>query len=180
MIHALFVPSQGHTVNALFRTLFDITLLRKGPEALPHSWLIFYASAAMWFAGLLAMVLVVPSLTFGDIVVDVVGWLSSVLMFAVIIVGSGHSKRLVQSLSAIVGSGAVVLAAQVLAAGILLRVTDTSTAALVVELLLFWSVFVKGNIIARTIEVHWGLGLAISVIVYVMRLLVTVSLSPAT
>ncbi len=163
----------------LLKTFLDITLLRKGPEALPPAWLVFYMAAGLWLFGIAAMAAVVPGLTIGDMLTDVGGWAISILLFAIVIAGTGFGRRLPQGLSAIVGSGAIVLYAQVIIVGTLLPLQGNAIAGLGLELLLIWSIFVKGRIVAATINVHPLVGVAISVIVYVLRFLASYALAPA-
>ena len=51
-------------------------------------------------------------------------------------------------------------------------------AGLGLELLLIWAIFVKGRIIALTINVHPLVGVAISVIVYILRFFASYALAP--
>jgi hypothetical protein len=153
----------------LLKTFFDIAVLRKGPDALPPSWLIFYLGIGLWLSGIVAMAAVVPGLAVADMSTDVAGWALSIALFAVIILGMGFRHRLPQGLSAIVGSSAILLYAQVVFAGILLPLDAADAAGLFLELLLIWSIFVNGRILAATINVHPFVGVAISVIVYILR-----------
>ncbi len=162
----------------LLRTFFDITILRKGPEALPPAWLVFYLAAGLWLLGIAAMAAVVPGLTLRDMLTDVGGWAISIALFAIVIAGTGFSRRLPQGLAAIVGSGAIVLFAQVVVVGILLPLQGNAIAGLGLELLLIWAIFVKGRIVAATINVHPLVGVAISVIVYILRFLASYALAP--
>ena len=162
----------------LLKTLFDITMLRRGPDALPPAWLVFYLAAGLWLCGIAAMAAVVPGLTLRDMATDVGGWSISIVLFAIIIAGTGFRHRLPQSLAAIVGSGAIVLFAQVILVGILLPLQGNAIAGLGLELLLIWAIFVKGRIIALTINVHPLVGVAISVIVYILRFFASYALAP--
>ena len=40
-------------VLPLIRTLLDITLLKKGPDALPRSWIVLYLTIGLWLLALL-------------------------------------------------------------------------------------------------------------------------------
>ena len=153
----------------LIKTLFEIALLRKGPEALPPAWLVVYVTIALWLAGIVAMAAVVPNLSLAGALPDVAGWALSICLFALVISTAGFSNRLPQGLGALVGTGAVILFGQVLAAAFLLPLQGPGVAGLAMELLLLWSIFVKGRIISATINVHTLLGMAISIIVYVLR-----------
>ena len=169
-----------HRLPTLLKTLVDITMLRKGPEALPPTWIVFYLTLGLWLIGILAMAAVVPGLAPADMLVDVAGWALSLALFAVVIVGMGFRHRLSQGLAAISGSGAVILYAQVVVAAIVLRLDAVSVAGLLFELLLIWAIFVAGRILAVTINVHPFVGVAISVIVYALRYFSSIAMAPAS
>lgn len=164
----------------LLKTFFHIAILRKGAEDLPAAWLVFYVAVSLWLLGIAAMAAVVPGLTLADMLTDVGGWAISLVLFAIVIAGTGYGHRLLQGLSAIAGSGAIVLWAQVVAVGILLPLQGNGVAGLVLELLLIWSIFVKGRIVAATINVHPLVGIGISVIVYLLRFFASYALAPAS
>ncbi len=163
----------------LLKTFLDIAVLRKGPDALPASWLVFYIAAGLWLSGIVFMTLVVPEATLVESVPGVAGWAASMLLFAVVIIVAGHAPRLVQALAAIAGAGAVIVFVQVTAMALLSSVGGVRAANFALEVLLLWAVFVKGYIIALTIGIRPIFGVGISLVVYVVRVLVSYSLSPA-
>ena len=163
----------------LLKTFVDITVLRNGPETLPPSWIVFYAAVGSWLLGIAAVTAVVPGLTLADTVTDVAGWAISLALFAIVIAGTGYRERLLQGLAAIAGVGAIVLYAQTVVLAIFLPLGANAVAGLGLELLLIWAIFVKGRIIAATINVHALVGVAISVIVYILRFLASYALTPA-
>ena len=62
---------------------------------------------------------------------------------------------------------------------IFLPLGANAVAGLGLELLLIWAIFIKGRIIAATINVHALIGVAISVIVYILRFFASYALTPA-
>ena len=165
-------------VLILLKAFFEIALLRRGPDSLPDAWLVLYAAIGMWIGGILLMAAIAPGIGVGDLLPIIAGWVSSLLLFAIVIAVAGYPQRIRQSLSAIAGAGAAILLVQVLAASIMLPLNVGTAANLAVQILLLWAVFVKGHIVAMAISVRPILGVGISVIVYIMRELVTYSLSP--
>lgn len=161
----------------LLKTLFEITILRKGPDALPAAWLVFYVTVLLWFSGIVLMAAVIPGLKASDLTPDIIGWAVTVIAFAIIIAVAGYPERLPQALSAIVGCGVIVLYMQVLAVAVL-SFADSGAASIAIQFLSLWAVFVKGHIIAATINIKPLLGVGISLIVFIMRMLVAYSLSP--
>ena len=162
----------------LLKTLFEITILRKGPDALPGAWLVFYVTVLLWFSGIVLMAMVIPGLDAAALTPDIVGWAATVVIFGSIIALAGYPERLPQALSAIVGCGVIVLYAQVLAVAVLLPLADAGAANIAIQFLSLWAVFVKGHIIAQTINIKPLLGVGISLIVFILRMLIAYSLSP--
>ena len=93
-------------------------------------------------------------------------------------VTTGFSSRLNQTLAAIVGTSAIILLTQVIVLATVRPLAGEGVSELLVNLLLLWSVFVKGSIVAQAINVHQLVGVAISVVVYVVRLYVSTALAP--
>jgi hypothetical protein len=151
--------------------LFDIVLLRQGPDKLPRSWLVF-------FVALVISVLV--SMSVSEIVLPGIDPMHDVtLLLAILNVGfyfvvlqvTGYPERFVQTAIAILGADAVLtffymggfLAVELIA--------DKSTALTLAWFISCWSVSVEGHIIARAIDRHWLVGIAIALASYVLLLL---------
>lgn len=156
-------------MQAFIKILFEIVTLRKGPDALPHSWLLLNAATVMWFLPLLALVAVVQDFGRSAVAVLVASWALSLVCYAAVIVLAGHVSRLLQALTAIIGCGAIVFVAQVASLIVTSLLLGAVVAEIVVNLLLFWSVYVKGHIVARTISREWYVGLAIAIAVFLLQ-----------
>ena len=156
-------------MQAFIRTLFQIVIIRKGPDAIPHSWLLLNVATAMWFLPLLALVAVVQDFGRTAVAVLVASWGLSLAAYAAAITLAGYRNRLLQTLTAIIGCGAIIFFAQVatlVAASLLL---GAAAAEIAVDLLLFWSVYVKGHIVARAISREWYVGLVIAIAVFLLQ-----------
>lgn len=156
-------------MQALIRTLFDIVLIRKGPDAVPHSWLLLYAAVGLWFFPLLVAAILVPNFRGPVIAVSVFSWLISLASYTMVVVLAGYRSRLLQSLTAIIGCGALVFLAQVACLIFLTPFLGAALVQIVVYLLLFWSVHVKGHVISRTINRAWYVGLMIAIGVFLLQ-----------
>ena len=154
---------------ALIRTLIDITFLRKGPDALPYSWLIFYVTVAFWVGALLLTAVMLESFRGQDILVAVASAILGIGCYFAVLAFAGRRRRGLQTLSAIIGCGALISVAMVLVLVLLTLTVSPLVANLAAILILFWSVPVKGHIIARAIDQHWFAGIAIAMVVFVMQ-----------
>lgn len=172
--------SSRHALLPLIRTLVDITLLRRGPDAIPNSWVVLYMSLGLWVATLLATVAMIEQFDARDAWVGlgsgIVGWTCYVL----VLIGLGFGARGIPTLAAIIGSGAVISFLMLASHVILTPILGSRIADLVTFFVLVWSVPVKGNIIARAVNWHWYAGIVIAFSIFLLQLAFTQSMSPQT
>jgi hypothetical protein len=156
-------------VQALISTLFDILTLRKGPDAIPHSLLLLVIAVVMWFLPLLSGTQLLPALDAQAVLSVTVSWLVSLACYVLVILVAGRSARLIQAMTAIIGCGALISFGQISSVVFLTPFLSDNIVAIVVELLLFWSVYVKGHIVARTLAREWYVGLIIAIGVFLLQ-----------
>jgi hypothetical protein len=165
-------------VQALIRTLFEIVMIRKGPDAIPHSWMLFHATAILWLLPLMVAATLVPNFSERAVAITLASWLLSLASFALIIGISGFRARLLQSLSAIIGCGALIFLAQVAGLVFLTPFLGAALVQVFIWLLLIWSVRVKGHIITCTINCERHIGLLIAIAVFVLQYAFATALTP--
>lgn len=156
-------------MQAFIKTLFEIITIRKGPEAIPYSWLLLNVATAMWFLPLLALVAVVQDFGRSSVALLVASWALSLACYAAVIMLAGFRHRLLQSLTAIIGCGAIIFFAQVASLVVASLLLGATVAEIVVDLLLFWSVYVKGHIVSRAIGREWYVGMVIAIAVFLLQ-----------
>ena len=156
-------------MQELIKTLFEILTLRKGPDAIPHSGLLLVVSVVLWLMPLLFGMQLIAALDGRAAIMAIAGWLVSLACYTIVIMLAGRAARLLQALTAIIGCGALISVAQVFSLLFLLPFLGENIVAIVVELLLFWSVYVKGHIVARTLEREWYVGLVIAIAVFLLQ-----------
>lgn len=162
----------------LLQTLIDITFLRKGPEDIPHSWHLLYLCIALWLSGLVAMTMLVQNATVNGAWIGLAGWILGLMFYVAILSAMGRMERAVQTLAALAGSGAMITFAMLAILALVTPVLGASRANLGAVLVLFWSVPVKGHIIARAVERHWYVGIAIAMSIFVMQFVFSSTFSP--
>ena len=167
-------------MQALIRTLFDIITIRKGPDSIPYSWLLLYASVLLWFFPLLVASILVPNFNAAVVTVVVASWIMAVVCYALVVVLAGFRNRLVQAMTAIIGCGALIFLAQVAGLVFLTPFLGAALAQVFIYLLLFWSVYVKGHIIALTIDSEWYMGFLIAIGVFVLQYAFSIAITPAS
>lgn len=165
---------------ALLETLFDIIRLRKGPDAIPYSWLVCLIALSMWLAAGLAMTVLTVEMTGRDYLVGTFTGVVGLAAYASIVVLTGHTPRLLQTVTAILGCGALLSFAFVAGTIFLTPFLSESITNLIMTLILLWSIPVEGHIIARAIGRHWYIGIAAAMAVFIFQLFLYSLLNPTT
>ena len=166
-------------VLALIRTLLDIIRLQKGPDAIPHSSVLFGVAIAFWLLAGMVMTLATPELEQKDFVLGTLIGVVGLSCYAAIIVASGKRPRLLQAITAVIGCGALLSLIVVVCDALLSVFVREDLAGLVVTLILLWSVPVEGHIISRTLDRHWYFGVVIAMAVFVLQLFLYSAIDPA-
>ena len=155
-------PHCDRTLQILLKTFFDIFCLRKGPENLPHSWLLFgIVLVASIVVELATTEIVLPDFEQLYIVVLALKFVAFAYFTAVLAV-SGQLKRGAQTLTALAGTDLllnVVLLSLFVLGGVF---ADRETLLAVISLLVYWSVPVQGYIISCAIQQHLAIGIALA------------------
>ncbi len=159
------------TLHLLLKTFVDILLLRKGPDSLPKSWLVFYVAL---------LVSIFVSIITDEIVTNGVDPKHDIALLLIIVNASfyflviqvaGYPSRYLQSLPAIFGVDAIITIIYLCGFGAIRLFADDTTTLSFVWLITGWSVAVEGHIISRAIERPWAIGIAIAVASYILLLL---------
>lgn len=164
---------------ALIKTLFDIIRLRKGPDAIPYSWVVTLVTLLLWLVSGFVITATTEEMTDQDFLVGVFTGVVGLACYASIVVLSGHTPRLLQTVTAILGCGAVLSFVFVLGTAALTPLLSAGTTDVIVTLVLLWSIPVEGHIIARAIDRHWYIGIVAAMAVFVLQLFLYGVLNPA-
>lgn len=165
------LPNSGCSANVLplIRTLFDIVLLRKGPEDMPRSWVLLLLVLALWVFSALAALALIEQFDESDFFLGFFSGIIGISCYAALVVVSGHSERLPQTISAIIGCGALISLAFVAEYVLFLPFLGQVPTGLIANLILLWSVPVEGHIIARAMDRHWYIGILIAIVVFALQ-----------
>ena len=168
------LPNQGYSANVLplIRTLFDIVLLRKGPEDIPRSWFLFVLIVALWLFSSLAALALIEQFDETDFFLGLFSGFIGIVCYAALVMVSGWPGRVLQTISAILGSGALISLAFVAAYVLLSPLLGAESAANIATLVGLWSIVVEGNIIARAMERHWYIGILVAIAVFAFQLII--------
>ncbi len=153
----------------LVRTLFDIALLRRGPEHLPRSGVLLGMTITLWLVSVLAALALIDRFDESDFFLSVFSGLIGVLCYAGIVFLHGFPARMLQTVAAIIGVGALITLIFVAEYVLLSPLLGEANAGLVATLILFWSVPVEGHILARAIDRHWYIGILLAIMVFILQ-----------
>ena len=165
---------------ALFETLFDIIRLRKGPDAIPHSVVLFVVIVVFWLFAGLVITLMTAELDQEDFFIGTLTGMAGLSCYAAIVVLSGKKARLLQAVMALLGCGALLSLLFVAGNVFLTPFLSENITNVIVTLILLWTVPVEGHIISRTIDRHWYVGVVAAMAVFVFQLLLYSVMDPAT
>lgn len=157
-------------MRTLLRTYLEIIALRKGPEVIPASWLVLCVSLALLALFWVLQISVVETLQAPQIIAALAGYALALAFYGVVVYVTGHGARLLPALSAIIACGSIISAVALLESLVMSNFVGEAVAADVATLIWFWSVPVKGHVVARTIRQHWFVGITIAMSAFILRL----------
>jgi hypothetical protein len=167
----LYFPAYcDRTLLLLLRTFLDIIALRKGPEHVPDSRLLFALSVAMMVFASFAAAVLIEALAEQNYWLTFATNLFGLMFYGAVLFVSGFSGRIVRALTCIIACGAI-LTILFVAEYVLFRpVLGAGVAGTIAAVIVLWSVPVEGHIISRAIQKHWLVGVAIAVAAFILQL----------
>jgi hypothetical protein len=157
-------------VLTLLKTYADMIALRKGPEAVPASWLILLVTIGMLLISSYCAMALVEGVRMRSYLLTFAGYSLGLLFYGSVIYLSGFRGRLLQALSAIIACGSIITMAFVAEYMLVSPLLGEQVAGTVATLIIFWSVPVEGHIIARAIRQHWFVGIVISMVAFILQI----------
>lgn len=165
-------------VLTLIRTLIEIILLRKGPEALPRARIILVMMVGLWLLSSVVAIVNVESYTTSTFALSLVVTLVGMIIYALLINAAGRIARLEQTLSAIIGCGSILSFVAILSEAVLPHMLGNEQVSAIVTMIWLWSLPVEGHIIARAIDRLWYVGFVAALMVFFVQLFLLASLGP--
>jgi len=144
--------------------------LRKGPDAVPASWVVLLFAIALMLVSSYAAMVLIEGVSGQDPVVTFAGYGLVIGFYGAVVYISGYPGRVMQALSAIIACGGIITLLFVAEYVLVAPVLGKDFAGFVATLIIFWSVPVEGHIIARTIQQHWFVGITIAMAAFILQL----------
>lgn len=163
-------------VLTLFKTFVEIILLRKGPDDIPHSPVLFVLVAALWFLIGVVALMVIEFYESNSLLIDLILAIVGLGIYAIVVSAFGRGDRIMRCFTTILGCSIVFTIVQIGGSLVFpLLLTEVEWALLPIWL---WSIPVEGHIIARTIERQWFLGFLVAIAVLFVQLNLLAVLKP--
>jgi len=157
-------------VLTLLKTYVDIIALRKGPDAVPASWIVLMFAVVLLAVSSYAAMALVEGVDGQNPVTTFTGYGLGICFYAAVVYVSGYGGRMLQAVTAIIACGAIITLLFVAGYVLVEPLLGKEFAGLVATLIIFWSVPVEGHIIARTIQQHWFVGITIAMAAFILQL----------
>lgn len=153
----------------LLKTFLDVIALRKGPDSIPGSWLVFVVALVLMTVSSYVAVALIDSEEQRNYGLTFFAYAMGLLFYAAVIYVSGKAGRVLQAVTTIIACGSIITVFFVGAFAVLSPVFGQKFAALVATLIIFWSVPVEGHIMARTLDQSWFVGIVIAIAAFVLQ-----------
>ncbi len=165
-------------VLTLLKTLLDIVFLRKGPDALPRLPVILIMAVALLLLSDVVSLLNVESYTGRRFVLNLILGLAGVLAFVAVLNIAELPHRALQTISAIIGCGAILSFVAIFLSTVATRWYDAEVVQTTIGFVLLWSLCVEAHIISRAIDRVWFVGFVAALAVLAMQLFLLAALEP--
>lgn len=154
----------------LIRTYVDMIFLRKGPDAIPASWLVLSLSLLLLVVSSWSAVVLIDGVRSQNGIMTYAGYALGIAFYGAVIYVAGFPRRLLQTLSAIIACGAIITFLFVAEFMLMRPLLGQDIAGLLATLIIFWSVPVEGHLISRAIQQHWFVGITIAMAAFILQL----------
>ena len=144
--------------------------MRKGPEHVPNSWLLFVLSLLMMVFASLSAATLIEALAEQDFRLTFATSMLGLTFYGAVLFVFGYSRRIVRALTCVIGCGAILTMLFVAEFVLFSPFLGPEIAGTVAALIALWSVPVEGHIISRAIQRHWLAGVAIAVAAFILQL----------
>lgn len=151
------------------RTLFDITLLRKGPESVPRSRILLVMSLVLWAVAAYTFTSLIENAGGGDVRRELLNFALAMICYYAVLVSTGKGERTLQTLTTLIGCGALMALCFTAVLVTIGQLAGAATISMLAILYLIWSLSVEGHIIARAIDRAFYIGVLIAFGIFVFQ-----------
>lgn len=151
------------------RALFDIALLRKGPESVPRSIILLSMSLVLWAVAAFTFTSLIENAGGADIRRELLNFALAMICYYAVLVSTGNGDRILQTLTALIGCGALMALCFTAVLVTVGQIAGAAIISMLAILYLIWSMSVEGHIIARAIDRAFYIGVLIAFAIFVFQ-----------
>ncbi len=168
---------------ALVEAFFAIMIRRRGPEDLPDSAVLLQFLVAVYLACQVPVGLVMYGWTGTTLALILADIALLAAFFWILLRATGHAARYRQTLSALLGTGALLSLVQAPLVALSRAAPDPAQRPAVITFalvaLLAWMLLVQGHIASRALSRHFGIGMLVALSYFVLSFQLSTRISPA-
>jgi len=166
-------PCVDSRLLLFLKTLLDIALLRRNPGHIPRSWLSLLLTALLWLLAVVFSMSLLFGLSVQRLTLEIELLLFALAFYAGVLVLGGRRHRLLQTVAALLGAGAMTVFGLVLLTFLLLALAGQPGIRIAVTTFIVWSVSVKGHIIASALDRRWLFGAVLASVVFAVQMAIS-------
>ena len=161
----------------LIKNFLDIILLKKGPDIIPSSWLIFFFSTFLLALSSFGVILLIDNNIDQNPAVNLIAYAGGLIFYLFVIYIYGYSNRALQTLTAIIACGSLITIGFVFEYVFMAPFIGINFASFIAGLIMLWSIPVEGHIIACAINRKRIFGIMISISALFVQLLIQLQIT---
>lgn len=161
----------------LLKAFAQIALLKRGPEALPKASILLVAAVAIQLGADLLRLFVGAGLDSRILFLLAVSMLFAAFCFALLLQLYRRRARLIQTLTAVFGAGAIVSLADTLIVQPVIGIFGASVELSMLLGLLAWSLIINAHILRRALDVSLAIGAMLAIIIFVPQVMLVEALA---
>ena len=161
----------------LIQNFLDITMLRKGPDIIPSSWLVFLVAFSLLILSSSSVILLIESPSNQSPLINLLAYFGGILFYVGVLAFYGYFDRALQTITAIVACGSLITIAFVLEFIFLAPFIGKNFASLIASVIMLWSIPVEGHIIAFAIERKRFFGISIAILALCFQFFLQIQMS---
>lgn len=143
--------------------------MKKGPERVPDSPLVLLVAFGLLLVAIAGPNLLLAGSAEDNIATSLANAFLGYLLYWIVLLLAGFRRRAVPTIASIMACGSILTIAMIIVVVVLTPLGGPVFASLPASLILFWSVPVKGHIIARALDRHWYVGIAIALCIFIIQ-----------
>jgi len=154
-------------------------MLRKGPDIIPSSWLVFLVAFSLLILSSSGVILLIDigSPSNQNPLINLLAYFGGILFYVGVLAFYGYFDRTLQTITAIVACGSLITIAFVLEFILFAPFIGKNFASLIASVIMLWSIPVEGHIIAFAIERKRPFGVAIAILALCFQFFLQIQMS---